>query len=118
MRIAARRLDLAARALSMQLQSSDILPDAVSNTLPEPVPRLAVNPKAMAAACALYAGQAARSAGRLHLAVELFDSVSAKKSDPEYAHYAQQSERELAQMERDAHVVMGINNPSLSVVSR
>jgi len=65
----------------------------------QPAPRLAADPKAMAASCALSTGQAALRAERMELAVEMFESVLKNQSQQEYAYYVDQARIGLNQVE-------------------
>jgi hypothetical protein len=65
----------------------------------KPAPRLAADPKAMAAACALSTGQAALRTERMELAAEIFRAVLRNQSQPEYAYYAEQARIGLNQAE-------------------
>ena len=60
-----------------------------------PITRLSVDPKAMAAACTLYTGEAAARFGRTDLAADLFTSVIAHYPQPMYAYYVDQAQRWL-----------------------
>jgi hypothetical protein len=74
----------------------------------QPAPRLAADPKAMAAACALSTGQAALRAERLELATEMFRTVLKSQSQPEYAYYVDQARIGLNQVE---HAVRFVGEP-------
>lgn len=96
----ARRLDLVVRAMARREESSNALPEALRDLIEELPSRFSVDPGAMAVACALYAGQAAQTAGRYEEAVELFRSVSALSEKPGYAYYAAQAKRDLTRIEQ------------------
>jgi hypothetical protein len=66
----------------------------------QPAPRLAADPKAMAASCALFAGHAALRAERMELAAEMFRTVLKNQSQQEYAYYVDQARIGLDQVER------------------
>lgn len=50
-------------------------------------PRLAADPKAMAAACTLYTGQAALTSGHSDLAIEMFSTVIRTYPRSQYGYY-------------------------------
>lgn len=91
-----------ARAASAQESANNPplpLPDFVKRMMAKPASRLAADPQAMAAACALSTGQAALRAERMTLAVEIFQTVLRTHSQPEYAYYADQARIGLNQVE-------------------
>ena len=67
----------------------------IERWIASPITRLSVDPKAMAAACTLYTGEAAARVGRTDLAAELFTSVIAHYPQPMYAYYVDQAQRWL-----------------------
>jgi hypothetical protein len=74
------------------------LPAVVENLISDqPAPRLAVDPAAMAAACAVRTGQQALVAGRNELAVTMFRSVIARHPHIQYAYYVEQARLGLTQ---------------------
>jgi len=75
------------------------LPDFVKRMMAKPASRLAADPQAMAASCALSTGQAALRAERMSLATEMFLTVLKNHSQPEYAYYADQASIGLNQVE-------------------
>ncbi len=75
------------------------LPDFVKRVVSKPTQRLAADPKAMAAACALSTGQAALRAERMELATEMFRAVLQNHTHPEYAYYVAQARIGLNQAE-------------------
>ena len=92
-----------ARATSAQESAAarpSPLPDFVKRLVAKPAQRLAVDPKAMTAACALSTGQAALRAERMELATEMFQSVLKNHSHPDYAYYVSQAKTGLDQVER------------------
>jgi hypothetical protein len=105
-RIDAQRLGEAAHAVKLKSQSSIVLPAAMQHLISELPSRLAVDPKAMAMACALYGGQVARAVGRPRLAVELFNVVLAKQAEAAYGYYVFEASRGLEHMGPDNHLVM------------
>jgi hypothetical protein len=76
------------------------LPDFMTRVMAKPTSRLAADPKAMAAACALSAGQAALRDERMDVAIEMFRTVLQNHPQPEYAYYVDQAR---AGMEQVAH---------------
>jgi len=74
------------------------LPTSIQRLVTEPKPRLSVDPKAMAAACTLYTGQAAVAIGRNDIAVEMFLSVISRHPQADYAYYVAQAKEGLAQV--------------------
>ncbi|MEP7150526.1 MAG: hypothetical protein ABI856_02365 [Nitrospira sp.] len=65
-------------------------------TLPS---KVAVDPHAMTAACALHCGHVAQFAGRPELTVELFDTVLATQRGASYAYYAAEVGSKFHRME-------------------
>ena len=63
--------------------------------------RLSVEPKAMAAACALHAGHLARLAGHSDRASRLFSLVLRRFHEPAYAFYVSQARTGLALIEHE-----------------
>jgi hypothetical protein len=76
------------------------LPAFAKRMVAQPVSRLAADPKAMAAACALSAGQAALRVERMDVATEMFRTVLQHHSQPDYAYYVDQARIGLDQVER------------------
>jgi len=92
-----------ARAASAQESAAALpfsLPDFVKRVVAKPAQRLAADPQAMTAACALSTGQAALHAERMELATEMFQSVLRNQSQPDYAYYVDQARTGLAQVDR------------------
>jgi hypothetical protein len=94
-------MQLAASRLSHVARQPEIgpavipLPKAIQRWVSEPPSRLAVDVKSMAAACTLYTGQAALSAGRNDLADQMFQAVLHNPTSSSY--YIQQARAGLAQ---------------------
>jgi hypothetical protein len=76
------------------------LPAFAKRMVAQPVSRLAADPKAMAAACALSTGQAALRAERMDVATEMFRAVLKNHPQPDYAYYVDQARTGLDQVER------------------
>ncbi len=98
---AVHRMDQAARA-------ARLFPDPIEQTLAEPPPRLAVDPKAMAAACTLLVGQLAQDTGHSQFAAQLFRVVLSDFTQARYAYYRQEARMGLDRIagNRSERVVM------------
>jgi hypothetical protein len=59
--------------------------------------RLSVDPRALAAACAVHTGHVALAQGETGLAVELFSLVIQRYPEPDYAYYVAQARDGLSQ---------------------
>lgn len=95
------------RAAAKQESSSSfplLLPDFMQEMMEKPAPRLAADPNAMAAACALSTGQVALIAERMDLATEMFQSVLENHSGSQYAYYADQARMGLHHVEHAAQL--------------
>jgi|GEM_PF-417105 hypothetical protein len=97
----ARRLDLVVRAVVRREEVAPLLPEALQALIEELPSRAAVDPGAMAAACALHAGEAAQTAGRYEEAVELFRFIGTAYAEPKYAYYAARAQQNLARIAQD-----------------
>ncbi len=110
------------RAASVQ-ESADSLsafmPNFVKRVMARPASRLAADPKAMAAACALSTGHAALRAERMELAAEMFQSVLKNQSQPELAYYVDQARVGLNQVEHGIQFAGSLtgNAPVLMTIS-
>ncbi len=109
-------------ALSQEQPARDLpfpLPDFVKRVVARPVPRLAADPKAMAASCALATGQVALRAERLDLATDMFKAVLQNHPQPEYAYYVDQARIGLEQVDRVVQFAQhnGISAPVVIPVS-
>ncbi|MEP7152153.1 MAG: hypothetical protein ABI856_10615 [Nitrospira sp.] len=82
-----------------QREISPLVPAALKFLFAAPPSRLAVDPHAMAVACALHGGHVAQSAGRPELTVELFSTVLAGQRGASYAYYAAEVRRKFHRME-------------------
>ncbi len=118
MRADAEHLDRAVRAITRKAQAPPLLPHVIQTLISEPPSRLAVDPKAMAMACALYAGQTAQSLGRLEVAADMFNSIVTAQAQPAYDQYVIQASRGLEQLEQDIQFVMDTRDQTLQVISR
>jgi len=95
----AQQLNRTVRLLDHAAHAARLLPDTLEQTLADPPSRLAVDPKAMAAACTLLAGQAAQNQGHRQFAAEVFSFVASHFSQPRYAYYQQQARMALDQID-------------------
>jgi hypothetical protein len=103
----AQQLNRTVRFMDQAARETELLPDTIEQTLAEPPTRLAVDPKAMAAACTLLAGRAAQNLGHSQFAAELFSFVLANFTQPRYAYYREQAEMDLDQIEGNvSHLVV------------
>ena len=75
------------------------LPGKLEQFLSPPAARVAVDVKAMAAACSLRAGSAAVAAGKLDVAKELLQNVLSYQPQSEYAYYTLQAKALLSELE-------------------
>lgn len=73
------------------------LPKIIQRMVAEPIPRLAVDPKAMAADCSLHTGEVALEAGRLDVADEMFRSVL-RYPESSYSYYVARARAGLDQV--------------------
>ncbi|MDE3042328.1 MAG: multicopper oxidase domain-containing protein [Nitrospirota bacterium] len=105
-RLDAQHLDQAAHAVKVKSRSSLVLPAAMQHLISDLPSRLAVDPQAMALACALHGGQVARSVGRPRLAVELFNVVLTKQADAAYGSYVFEASRGLEHLWSDTPFVL------------
>jgi hypothetical protein len=96
----AQELHKAVRAIKQRALTSRLLPATIEQTLAEPPPRLAVDPQAMTAACALLAGRTAKEAGNVALSENVFRFVRSHFSHARYAYYVTQARLELEQNDR------------------
>ncbi len=102
MRADLTHLLLAAKEQESATAFSLPVPDFMKEMMEKPAPRLAADPNAMAAACALSIGQTALLAERMDLATEMFQSVITNHSEPQYAYYADQARIGLDHVEHAA----------------
>jgi hypothetical protein len=85
----------------------------------QPVLRLAADPKAMSAACALSTGRVALRTERFDLATGLFRAVLRNHPQPEYAFYVDQARIGLELVDRAVQLVRqdGVSTPAVIQVS-
>lgn len=93
-RAQARRLSRTAEA---DQPSPPFLPKILGLTPARLPVRLAVDPKALAASCALHGGKVALDRGEQALATDLFTSVIQRFPEPDHAYYVAQARSGLIQ---------------------
>jgi hypothetical protein len=101
-----------AQRLSRALDTIDSAEGPIPPESNEPVPlgpsvRLSADPAAMAAACALHAGQAAQGMGRPHVAREMFHMVITNFPQPRYRYYVAQARLGLEHLDAASHAALG-----------
>lgn len=79
------------RAPRMDQSPPVLLPHALRRLVSRPPLRLSVDPRAMAASCALHAGQTALAAGQNELASVMFHQIVREYPEAEYAFYVDQA---------------------------
>ncbi|MEO6307688.1 MAG: hypothetical protein ABIO96_04920 [Nitrospiraceae bacterium] len=86
---------------SLTQEEGFVLPlsDKLEKFVSAPAARLAVDVKAMAAACSLRAGSAAMEAGKLSLAKDLLQAILSYQPQSEYAYYTLQAKTLLSKLE-------------------
>jgi hypothetical protein len=72
-------------------KDATLVPDGLERLILDQPSRLAVDPKAMAASCALLAGYQARVAGQPRLAAEMFGHILSNYSASRYRYYVLQA---------------------------
>lgn len=77
------------------------VPDVLASWVETPPVRLAVEPKAMAASCAIQGGHIARQAGQPETAQRLFSLVVRRFQGPSYAFYVSEARAGLASVDHD-----------------
>ena len=92
---------LAGAANDAQTQESFVLPlpKKLEQYVSQPTTRIAVDVKAMAAACSIRTGQLALESGHLDLAKNLFKTVVAQSQSEDYTYYSSQAKVLLAELE-------------------
>lgn len=97
MRVDAQRLSLAVEAMD---PTADRIPPEGEELAPmQPPVRLSADPTAMAAACALRAGQVAQGMGRLYIAREMFQMIVTNFPQPRYRYYVAQALEALERLD-------------------
>lgn len=108
------------RAASAQESAQNLpfsLPDFVTRVMAKPTSRLAADPRAMAAACALSAGQAALRVERMDVAAEMFRTVLQYHPQPEYAYYVDQARVGMEEVARGVQAAAHAAVPTLIPIS-
>jgi hypothetical protein len=100
-----------AQRLGLAVNTNDSTEDPIHPESNDPVPlwpifRLSADPAAMAASCALRAGQAAREMGRLNVAREMFHKVVINFPQPRYQYYVAQAGLGLEQLDAASRAAM------------
>jgi hypothetical protein len=72
----------------------------IEHWITPPIPRLAADPRAMAASCTLRTGETALTYGRPDIATEMFTSVIQNYPQPQYAYYVSEARNKLGQLEQ------------------
>lgn len=93
------------------------LPDFVTRVMAKPTSRLAADPRAMAAACAISAGQAALRVERMDVAAEMFRTVLQNHPQPEYAYYVGQARVGMEEVARGVQAAVHAAVPTLIPIS-
>ena len=86
------------------------LPGKLERLVTTPSARLAVDVKAMSAACSLRAGQAAAEANRIDIAKDLLRAILAYYPQAEYAFYTLQAKALLSEIDPSS-VQVSLNRP-------
>jgi len=86
------------------------LPEKLEKLVSPPAARVAVDVKAMAAACSLRAGSAAVEAGKLQVAKDLLQTILRYQPQSEYAYYALQAKALLSELEPNV-IEVTLNRP-------
>jgi hypothetical protein len=97
MRVDAQRLTRAINTIDSAAGPIPLESDEMAHL--GPTVRLSVDPAAMAASCALRAGQAAQEMGRLYVAREMFHMIVINFPQPRYQYYAAQARLGLEQLD-------------------
>jgi hypothetical protein len=115
MRSAARHLQK--QAYQPAVTKTDFhLPRAIERWVSEPPARLAVDPKAMAAACTLHTGHTALEVGRPDVADEMFRIVLKNPADT-LSYYAEQARAGLSQLSSTSQASLQFPLPAPRFVS-
>jgi hypothetical protein len=109
-----QRLSSAALSSPMGREDEFVLPlpTKVRRLVSEPTNRLAVDVRAMAAACSLHAGQLALYEGRIEAARELFSAVlSYQKTQKDLSpYYANRAKRFLTELDRGVAISLNLSS--------
>ncbi|MGH7208735.1 MAG: hypothetical protein ACREIL_05050 [Nitrospiraceae bacterium] len=85
------------QASTVDLSPPALLPESLRRLVSRPPLRLSVDPRAMAASCALHTGQTALAAGQSGLASDMFRLIIRRYPEAEYAYYVDQAREGLGQ---------------------
>jgi hypothetical protein len=96
----AGRLIEAVGILTEEARAISLLPGTLERMISTQPNRLAVDPRAMAAACSLSAGEAVQSQGDHAGATDIFRSILLSYQETKHAYYAAQARIQLGQMAR------------------
>jgi hypothetical protein len=99
MRVDAQRLKLAGNMTDSA--GNPISPESEEPASSGPNVRLSADPSAMAAACALRAGQVAQERGRRSFAREMFQMIVKNFPQPRYRYYVTQAREGLERLEAE-----------------
>ena len=99
MRVDAQRLKLAGNMTDSA--GNPISPESEEPASSGPNVRLSADPSAMAAACALRAGQIAQERGRRSFAREMFQMIVTNFPQPRYRYYVIQAQERLERLEAE-----------------
>lgn len=105
----ARQLDQAAQDIRARNAPTFALPRFLQPLVSELPSRLAADPTAMAAACALAAADAARAAGRIYLAAQLLRFIMRTVPEPPYAYYVAQARLGLDRIQSTLSITIGVS---------
>ena len=94
----AEQLNRAVRLIDDSARTAHLLPPVFERALAVSPPRLAVDPRAMAASCTLSAGHVAHDAGLDRLAAKLFRFVLLNFDGPRYTYYQERAFKGMAQL--------------------
>ncbi|MCW5799994.1 MAG: hypothetical protein KIT40_15970 [Nitrospira sp.] len=86
-------------ARSMQDRTYALLPTAIKSVIAAPPSRLAVDPHAMVAACALHGAHVAQAAGQPGMSLVLLTAVAAAREGAANPYYAVEAQHRLNGME-------------------
>ena len=110
--------ELLVRGSLAEAEPSIGLPPLLSQFIAKPPVRIAADPKAMAADCTLLGARVAVETGQVARARELFRFVRKAYAKPDYAYYAAQAERGLAELSQVSKTSSARTHPDLSEAKR
>ncbi len=112
------RLAEAVGVLNERTRTSGLLPVTLERMLSPQPNRLAVDPRAMAAACSLSAGQTLQARGDTRGAADIFRSILLTYQEPEYLYYAIHARSRLGQIARQIQPAPVLFQQAASVADR